>query len=153
MLSWTTLSLHDTERLLFDKYGIKVSYITVGDLLAKLGYSKQANQKMLQVGTPNPNRNEQFEYINSKVKEFIDEGDPVISVDTKKKENIGNFKNSGQEYRKKKDPRKVLDHDFPISELGKVSSYGIYVINSNTGFANLGTSHDTAEFAVESISR
>ena len=153
VLSWTTLSLHDIERLLFDKYGIKVSYRTVGDLLAKLGYSKQANQKMLQVGTPNPNRNEQFEYINSKVKEFIDEGDPVISVDTKKKENIGNFKNSGQEYRKKKDPRKVLDHDFPISELGKVSPYGIYVINSNTGFVNLGTSHDTAEFAVESISR
>ena len=153
VLSWTTLSLHDIERLLFDKYGIKVSYRTVGDLLAKLGYSKQANQKMLQVGTPSPNRNEQFEYINSKVKEFIDEGDPVISVDTKKKENIGNFKNSGQEYRKKKDPRKVLDHDFPISELGKVSPYGIYVINSNTGFVNLGTSHDTAEFAVESISR
>lgn len=153
VLSWTTLSLHDIERLLFDKYGIKVSYRTVGDLLAKLGYSKQANQKMLQVGTPSPNRNEQFEYINSKVKEFIDEGDPVISVDTKKKENIGNFKNSGQEYRKKKDPRKVLDHDFPMSELGKVSPYGIYVINSNTGFVNLGTSHDTAEFAVESISR
>ena len=153
VLSWTTLSLHDIERLLFDKYGIKVSYRTVGDLLAKLGYSKQMNQKMLQVGTPNPNRNEQFEYINSKVKEFIDAGDPVISVDTKKKENIGNFKNSGQEYRKKKDPRKVLDHDFPISELGEVSPYGIYVINSNMGFVNLGTSHDTAEFAVESISR
>ena len=153
VLSWTTLSLHDIERLLFDRYAIKVSYRTVGDLLAKLGYSKQANQKMLQVGTPNPNRNEQFEYINSKVKQFIDAGDPVISVDTKKKENIGKFKNNGQEYRKKKDPRKVLDHDFPIAELGKVSPYGIYVINSNTGFVNLGTSHDTAEFAVESISR
>ena len=153
ILSWTTLSLHDIEKLLFDKYAIKVSYRTVGDLLAKLGYSKQANQKMLQVGAVNPNRNEQFEYINNKVKEFIEAGDPVISVDTKKKENIGEFKNNGQEYRKKKDPRKVLDHDFPIAELGKVSPYGIYVINSNTGFVNLGTSHDTAEFAVESISR
>ena len=153
VLSWTTLSLHDIQRLLLDKYTIKVSYRTVSDLLEKLGYSKQANQKMLQVGTPNPNRNEQFEYINNKVKEFTDAGDPVISVDTKKKENIGKFKNNGQEYRKKKDPRKVLDHDFPIPELGKVSPYGIYVINSNTGFVNLGTSHDTAEFAVESISR
>ena len=153
VLSWTTLSLKDIQRLLFDKYEIKVSYRTVGDLLEKLGYSKQANQKILQVGTPNPNRNEQFEYINDKVKLFTDAGDPVISVDTKKRENLGPFKNNGQEYRKKKDPRKVLDHDFPIPELGKVSPYGIYVINSNTGFVNLGTSHDTAEFAVESISR
>ena len=153
ILSWTTLSLHDIQRMLDEKYGIKVSYRTVGDLLEELGYSKQANQKMLQVGTPSPNRNEQFAYINNKVKEFIEAGDPVISVDTKKKENIGAFKNNGQEYRKKNDPRKVLDHDFPIAELGKVSPYGIYVINSNTGFVNLGTSHDTAEFAVESISR
>ena len=153
VLSWTTLSLHDIEKLLAEKYSIKVSYRTVGDLLEKLGYSKQTNQKMLQVGTPNPNRNEQFEYISNKVKQFTDAGDPVISVDTKKKENIGAFKNNGQEYRKKKDPRKVLDHDFPIPELGKVSPYGIYVINSNTAFVNLGTSHDTAEFAVESISR
>ena len=153
VLSWTTLSLKDIQRLLFDKYEIKVSYRTVGDLLEKLGYSKQANQKMLQVGTPNPNRNEQFEYINDKVKLFTDAGDPVISVDTKKKENLGQFKNNGQEYRKKKDPRKVLDHDFPIPALRKVSPYSIYVINSNTGFVNLGTSHDTAEVAVESMSR
>lgn len=153
VLSWTTLSLHDIQRMLDENYAIKVSYRTVSDLLEKLGYSKQANQKMLQLGTPNPNRNEQFEYINNKVKQFTEAGDPVISVDTKKKENIGEFKNNGQEYRKKKDPRKVLDHDFPIAELGKVSPYGIYVINSNTGFVNLGTSHDTAEFAVESISR
>ena len=153
VLSWTTLSLHDIQDLLHTKYKIKVSDRTVSTLLEKLGYSKQSNQKMMQIGEPSPNRNEQFEYINSKVKEFIDAGDPVISVDTKKKENVGNFKNNGQEYRKKKDPRKVLDHDFPIPELGKISPYGIYVINSNTGFVNLGTSHDTAEFAVESISR
>ena len=153
VLSWTTLSLHDIQDLLDTQYKIKVSYRTVSTLLEKLGYSKQSNQKMMQVGEPNPNRNEQFEYINNKVKEFTDAGDPVISVDTKKKENVGNFKNNGKEYRKKKDPRKVLDHDFPIPELGKISPYGIYVINSNTGFVNLGTSHDTAEFAVESISR
>ena len=153
VLSWTTLSLHKIQELLHTEYKIEVSYRTVSTLLEKLGYSKQTNQKMMQVGEPNPNRNEQFEYINNKVKEFIDAGDPVISVDTKKKENVGNFKNNGQEYRKKKEPRKVLDHDFPIPELGKISPYGIYVINSNTGFVNLGTSHDTAEFAVESISR
>ncbi len=152
VLSWTTLSLHDIQNILIEKYQISVSYRTVSNLLEKLGYSKQANKKMLQVGKLNPNRNEQFEFINTKVKEFIDAGDPVISVDTKKKEKTGNFKNSGQEYRKKKDPRKVLDHDFPIPKPGRVSPYGIYVINSNTGFVNLGTSHDTAEFAVESIS-
>ena len=77
----------------------------------------------------------------------------MISVDTKKKENIGNFKNSGQEYRHTKNPRKVWDHDFPIEELGKISPYGVYNLNNNMGFVNVGTSHDTSEFAVESISR
>jgi hypothetical protein len=86
-------------------------------------------------------------------KDFIDAGEPVISVDTKKKENIGNFKNNGTEYRRNKDPRKVLDHDFPIEELGKITPYGIYNLNHNIGFVNIGISHDTAEFAVESISR
>ena len=80
-------------------------------------------------------------------------GIPVISVDTKKKENIGNFVNKGSEYRSKRDPRKVLDHDFPIEELGKIAPYGVYNLNNNTGFVNVGTSHDTSEFAVESISR
>jgi hypothetical protein len=116
-------------------------------------YSKQANQKMLQVGEPHPDRNAQFEHINSTSLDYINAGDPVISVDTKKKENIGNFKSSGQEYRGKKDPRKVLDHDFPIKELGKIAPYGVYNINHNIGFVNVGTSHDTSEFAVESISR
>jgi hypothetical protein len=118
-----------------------------------MGYSSQTNRKMLQVGKSHPNRNDQFEYINTKVTEFISDGNPVISVDTKKKELIGNFKNNGQELRKIGDPRKVLDHDFPLPELGKISPYGIFNLNSNTGFVNLGTSHDTAEFAVESISR
>ncbi len=76
----------------------------------------------------------------------------MISVDTKKKGNVGNFKNAGAEYRKVKEPRRVLDHDFPIPELGKVAPYGVYVLNSNTGFINLGTSHDTSEFAVTGIS-
>ena len=108
---------------------------------------------MLQVGEPHPDRNEQFEFINGKAADFLEKGLPVISVDAKKKENIGNFRNNGQEYRHSKEPRKVLDHDFPIPELGKVAPYGVYVLNDNTGFANLGTDHDTAEFAAESILR
>jgi transposase len=152
VLSYTTDSLRKIETELASQ-GITVSYKTVGKILNAMDYSKQANQKMLQIGEPHPNRNEQFEHINDTAAKYLKAGDPVISVDTKKKENIGNFKNSGQEYRHKNDPRKVLDHDFPIEELGKISPYGVYNLNSNTGFVNVGTSHDTSEFAVESISR
>jgi hypothetical protein len=152
VLSYTTESLRKIANTLSEK-GIKVSYVTAGKILEDNGYSKQANQKMLQVGEPSPDRNEQFEYINSTAQEYIDRGDPVISVDTKKKENIGNFKSNGQEYRHKKDPRKVLDHDFPLEALGKIAPYGVYNVNKNIGFVNVGTSHDTSEFAVESISR
>ena len=152
VLSYTTESLRKIESELKSK-GISVSYKTISKILDSMGYSKQANQKMLQVGEPHPNRNAQFEHINNTAKEYLDAGDPVISVDTKKKENIGNFKNNGQEYRPNKDPRKVLDHDFPLEELGKILPYGVYNLNNNTGFVNVGTSHDTSEFAVESISR
>ena len=153
VLSWTTESLRSIQSVLSEKHGINASHVTVGAILEDLGYSKQSNQKMLQVGKPHPDRNAQFEFINAKAKEYINAGIPVISVDTKKKENIGNFKNPGEEYRRKKDPRKVLDHDFPIKELGKIAPYGVYNLNHNIGFVNVGTSHDTAEFAVESISR
>ena len=152
VLSYTTESLRKIEREL-KSLGINVSHETVGKILESMGYSKQANQKMLQVGEAHPDRNAQFEHINTTATEYIGTDDPVISVDTKKKENIGNFKNNGQEYRRNKDPRKVLDHDFPIKELGKISPYGVYNLNNNTGFVNVGTSHDTSEFAVESISR
>jgi hypothetical protein len=118
-----------------------------------MGYSRQANQKMLQVGEPHPDRNAQFEFINAKAKEFIEAGEPVISVGTKKKENLGNFKNAGTEYRRGKDPRKVLDHDFPIKELGEITPYGVFCQNDNMGFVNVGTSHDTPDFAAESIAR
>lgn len=107
---------------------------------------------MKQAGIPGPDRNEQFEFIDHTAHEYLEAGEPVISVDTKKKENIGNFKNAGAEYRKEKNPRKVLDYDFPIPELGNVAPYEVYVLNNNTGFVNLGTSHDTSEFAVTSIS-
>ena len=152
LLSYTTLSLRKIAEKL-GQQGINVSYVTVGEILESMGYSKQANQKMLQIGEPHPDRNAQFEHINTTATEYIEAGNPVISVDTKKRESIGNFKNDGQEYRRKNDPRKVFDHDFPIEELGKISPYGVYNINNNIGFVNVGTSHDTSEFAVESISR
>jgi hypothetical protein len=152
-LSWTTESLRKIQAALKDIYEITVAYNTVGSILEFLGYSKQSNKKMLQLGTKHPDRNVQFKYINATAKRFLNRKAPVISVDTKKKENIGNFKNSGQEYRRRKDPRKVLDHDFSIEGLGKIAPYGIYVLNDNTAFVNVGTSHDTSEFAVESISR
>lgn len=153
VLSYTTLSLRSIHDKLLETFNEDVSFRSIGSILESLGYSRQANQKMLQVGLPHPDRNQQFEFINNKAARFIKQGLPVISVDTKKKENIGNFKNNGQEYRKSKDPGKVWDHDFPIAELGKAAPYGVYVLNDNTGFVNLGTDHDTAEFAVESILR
>ena len=153
VLSYTTLSLRSIQEKLLEQFGESISFRSVGSILEKLGYSKQTNQKMLQVGEPHPDRNQQFEFINNKAARFLKQGLPVISVDTKKKENIGNFKNNGLEYRKSGDPRKVWDHDFPIPELGKVAPYGVYVLNDNTGFINLGTDHDTAEFAAESILR
>jgi transposase len=152
IILWTTKSLRNLEKVLREK-GFAISHDTVGNVLKEMGYSLQQNQKMLQVGAPHPDRNNQFEYINRKCGDFIQERQPVISVDTKKKELIGNFKNAGAAYRQKKTPVKVMDHDFPIKELGKVAPYGIYDINRNEGFVNLGVSHDTAEFAVESILR
>jgi len=152
VLSHTTESLRKIKDEL-KLQRIDISHETVGRILEAMGYSKQSNQKMLQVGEPHPDRNAQFEHINSTAFEYIEAGDPVISVDTKKKEKIGNFKSGGQEYREKKGPRKVLDHDFPIKELGKIAPYGVYTLNCNIGFVNVGTSHDTSEFAVESISR
>jgi transposase len=152
ILLWTTKSLRNIEKVLSEK-GFVVSHDTIGNLLKDMGYSLQQNKKMLQVGAAHPDRNAQFEYINKKSADFIRQGQPVISVDTKKKELIGNFKNRGEEYNPKKEAVKVLDHDFPIKELGKVAPYGVYDIGRNEGFVNLGISHDTAEFAVESILR
>jgi len=151
-LTWTTKSLRNLKEHL-EEQGYIINHDTVGKILKELGYSLQQNQKMLQLGESHPDRDEQFRFINQKSKEFILKNQPVISVDTKKKELIGNFINAGAEYSKKKNPTKVLDHDFPIKELGKVAPYGIYDINRNEGFVNLGISHDTSEFAVASILR
>jgi len=152
-LTWTTQSLRKIQDSVLSEHHIYVSVETIARLLREMNYSLQGNKKMMQVGEIHPDRNEQFEYINELAKIFIFEGQPVISIDTKKKENVGNFKNNGKEYRKIKKPREVLDHDFPLKELGKVAPYGVYVLNDNTAFVNLGVSHDTSEFAVESISR
>jgi hypothetical protein len=152
VLSYTTESLRKIEGELKPP-GIQVSHETVGKTLQAMRYSRQANQKMPQVGETRHDRNARFEHINTTAAEYIETGGPVVSVDTKKKENIGNFKNNGREYRGKKEPRQVLDHDFPIKEPGKISPYGVYNLNNNTGFVNAGTSHDASEFAVESISR
>ena len=152
-LSYTTLSVRTIQDLLKRNYGEKISFRSVCSLLDEMEYSRQRNAKLLQVGESHPDRNQQFEYINEKVSQFLDEGQPVISIDTKKKEILGNFSNPGTEYRPVKNPRLVYDHDWMIEELGKIVPYGVYNLNNNTGFVNLGTSHDTAEFAVESIAR
>ena len=152
IITWTNLSLRDIVNELSTRFEIQTNKNSVANLLEELGYSRQVNQKMEQVGSQHKDRDSQFRYINEKSKNYIAEGVPVISVDTKKKELIGNFKNNGTEYRPIKSARKVLDHDFPL-EGGKVSPYGVYLINQNEGFVNLGTDHDTSAFAVESIRR
>ena len=153
VISWTNLSLRDISSILKERFGIEAGKDIVSRVLDELGYSKQANQKMMQVGDQHVDRDAQFQFINKTAQEFINSGDPVISTDTKKKELVGNFKNNGTEYRPMKDPRKVLDHDFPLPGLGKVAPYGVYLVNKNTGFVNLGSDHDTSAFAVESIRR
>lgn len=151
-LTYTTKSTRKIQQILNEKE-YEIGHNVVADILEELGYSLQLNQKMLQVGDAHPDRNSQFEFINDKAKQFLKSGDPVISIDSKKKELVGNFKNNGATYNKKKKPTKVLDHDFPLKNLGKVTPYGIYDISQNEGFVNLGISKDTAEFAVESIAR
>ena len=149
-LCWTTKSLRNLQDALAEK-GIKVSHPTIGTLLEEMGFSLQQNKKYVESGEAGPDRDAQFRFINEKAKKFMNLGFPVISVDTKKKELIGNYKNNGSEYRHKKSPIKVNDHDFPDKEKGKASPYGIYDIGRNEGFVNVGLSADTGAFAVNSI--
>lgn len=132
--------------------GFKVSQRVVGKLLRELEYSCQANCKTRE-GSNNPDRNAQFEHINKTVQAAIAAGEPAISVDTKKKELVGDFKNNGRELRPKGDPEPVRVHDFKIPELGKVAPYGVYDIAANHGWISVGISADTGAFAVESIRR
>ena len=126
-LSYTTKSTRKIQQILNEKK-YEIGYDVIAHILKELGYSLQLNQKMLQVGEEHPDRDTQFQFINNKAKRFLKAGVPVISIDAKKKENIGNLINHGRTYRKKKDPTKVIDHDFPIKELGKVTPYGVYDI-------------------------
>ncbi len=148
-LLWTCKSTHNLARSLQDK-GHKVSAQSVRRLLSDWGYSLQGNKKTKE-GSSHPDRNAQFEYINERVLGYQQRGQPTISVDTKKKENIGEFKNKGREYSKKGQPIKVKTHDFPDPKLGKAAPYGIYDIERNEGWVNVGISSDTSQFAVNSI--
>jgi hypothetical protein len=150
-LRWTCKSVRKLAEELH-RLDHKVSHTLVAELLQAMDYSLQANSKTIE-GASHPDRNAQFEYISSKVQQHLGEGEPVISVDTKKKELVGNFKNGGRELQPKGSPEKVRVHDFKIKELGKVAPYGIYDLRQNTGWVNVGTDHDTAAFAVESIRR
>lgn len=149
-LKWTKKSLHNIEEEL-NKIGHEISHTTVYRLLSEMDYSMQGNQKAIEGNSQHADRNEQFEYINSMVKEYQDKEQPVISVDTKKKELIGNYKNGGKEYCPKGQPKKVNGHDFEDEKLGSVRPYGVYDIKKNQGWVNIGTDKDTAMFAVESI--
>jgi Rhodopirellula transposase DDE domain len=122
----------------------------VAQLLHQMGYSLQANAKTLE-GSQHPDRNAQFEYVHAAIKKFLEQGLPVISVDTKKKELVGNYSNRGQEWQPQQEPQKTLVHDFPDKELGKAIPYGIYDVGRNEGWVSVGIDHDTAEFAIDSI--
>ena len=150
-LLWTSKSLRHLAAGLGER-GHRVSHETVAVLLRELGYSLQANRKT-RAGTEHVDRDAQFDYINRRAKKFEAAGQPVISVDTKKKELVGRFRNGGREYRPRGAPEEVLVHDFLIKELGRAVPYGVYDIAANTGWVNVGMSGDTASFAVESIRR
>lgn len=148
-VKWTNKSLHKIEKELKRK-GHSISYRTIGRRLKKMGYSLQANKKSFE-GSSHPERDAQFHYINNVVGKFIEKEQPVISVDTKKKELVGKFKNAGQIWTKKGQAEHVNAYDFPSFSKGKAVPYGAYDINLNKGFVNIGIDHDTSEFAVESI--
>jgi transposase len=150
-LRWTCKSVRQLAAEL-RRGGHRVSHRIVAELLHELGYSLQANRKTL-AGTDHPDRNAQFEHLNAAVQLQLSLGQPVIFLDTKKKELVGPFRNAGRELRPKGAPEEVLMHDFLIPELGRVSPYGVYDLAHNAGWVSVGTDHDTAAFAVESIRR
>ena len=149
VLLWSSKSLRNIEKSLKEK-GYSVSYVTVGELLKSLGYSLQANKKTDEGGN-DPDRNEQFEFINKTALSFMADNAPVISVDCKKKELIGNFKNSGTDWFVQGNAPEVKVYDFIDKELGKAVRYGVYDMAKNEGWVSVGISKDTAEFAVNSI--
>jgi len=150
-LCWTTLSTRNLAAEL-TAAGHRVGSDTVAKLLGEQGFSLQANAKTVE-GGQHPDRNAQFGYLNEQAREHLDAGDPVISVDTKKKELVGAYKNGGAEWRPAGDPEKVKVHDFIDPALGKANPYGVYDLGADTGWVSVGTDHDTAAFAVETIRR
>jgi len=152
-LRWTCKSVRRLAEEL-QREGHTISYQTVAELLHAMDYSLQANQKTLE-GSQHEDRDKQFEYINRKAQRYLKQGEPVISVDTKKKELVGDFKNGGREWQIKGEPEPVRVHDFEIREpgQGKVAPYGVYDVGRNVGWVSVGVDHDTASFAVESIRR
>ena len=149
-LRWTCKSTQVLATEIFSRSGITVSDRTVAKLLRDHGYSLQAPNKSVE-GAQHPDRNEQFEHINAKAEDFIARGLPVISVDTKKKELVGNFKNAGQEWQRQGEPELVDVHDFPSDAVGKAIPYGVYDIAANDGFVSVGVDHDTPVFAATTI--
>lgn len=149
LLKWTNKSTYKIAEKL-DEMGHKIDPDTVGRLLKEKDYSLQGNKKNFE-GSSVPERDAQFMYINKQAKEFLDNNFPVISVDAKKKENIGEFKNPGRIWTKKGQPRVVNVYDFPSLGYGRATPYGVYDPNRNEGLVNVGQSYDTSEFAVESI--
>ena len=149
-LRWTSKSTHTLAAELELQHGIRVSDRTVAKLLRAHGYSLQAPNKSVE-GTQHPDRNAQFEHINAKAQRCIAAGVPVISVDTKKKELVGNFKNGGREWQPQGEPELVDVHDFPDVAVGKAIPYGVYDVAADDGFVNVGIDHDTPVFAATSI--
>jgi hypothetical protein len=148
-LLWTSKSTTNLAAELQEK-GYKVCQRTVWSLLDQLGYSMQSNRKTLE-GADHPDRDDQFKHITSKVERFQHSGFPVISVDTKKKELVGRYKNNGREWQPTGQPEPVNVHDFIDKDLGKVAPYGVYDLSHNLGWVSVGITHDTAEFAVNTI--
>ena len=149
-LRWTCKSTHVLSAELFAQHQIRISDRTVAKLLRAHGYSLQAPNKSVE-GTQHPDRNAQFEHINTTAQDCMTRGVPVISVDTKKKELVGNFKNGGREWQPKGEPEPVDVHDFPSDALGKAIPYGVYDVAADDGFVSVGVDHDTPVFAVASI--
>jgi len=148
-LRWTCKSVRTLAEELRQQ-GYPISHQVVTELLHELEYSLQANRKVLE-GSQHPDRNAQFEYLNQQVQAQVAAGEPAISVDAKKKELIGPFKNGGRELRPKGQPEPVRVHDFVDKKLGRATPYGVYDMAQNQGWVTVGIDHDTAEFAVASI--
>lgn len=167
--AWINATTRSIADAVFEKTGLRYSHTSIKNILRRLNYSLQKNQKYDQVGKAHPMRNMQFCHISAKKHEYISNGDPVISIDTKAKEKLGDFIRSGTEYRRKRDPKRVLDHDFAFSyreiypkgnndlsesmlkKKAVVIPYGIYCLNNNTGYTVIGIDHDTSEFAADAI--